>query len=291
MRVAVADLGSNTFQILSAESANGQLQNPQLETYPVLLRKRWEKTKNPQDVLQALYHIHQRLQALHPDRYKIVATAAWRQIPALHALLKQVFPEAEILSGQNEARWTWEGARRAVPELRDWLLVDIGGGSVEFILTSDGQIHDAWSIDAGTAVLDQTLGLSWPTLLDLWQAMQERLEETARRIPTGLPWVGTGGGWQALVNLVEGQWLFADDRLEPVRYSLPPGKIMQWLEIWQSYPPEVAVRLQPVASFRRWQLPYLMGFAHWAGHRLDMCELIATTYDLKVGLAFALTRP
>jgi exopolyphosphatase/guanosine-5'-triphosphate,3'-diphosphate pyrophosphatase len=56
---------------------------------------------------------------------------------------------AEVISGQEEAELSFAGAVAGLPGGVDYLVVDIGGGSTEFVRGTDGRVSAAVSINIG----------------------------------------------------------------------------------------------------------------------------------------------
>jgi len=73
-------------------------------------------------------------------------------------VLEQAGLDLHIASGEEEAELTFLGAC-SDPELleKNILLVDVGGGSTEFIIGQNGNINDGFSIDVGCVRLTEEL--------------------------------------------------------------------------------------------------------------------------------------
>jgi exopolyphosphatase/guanosine-5'-triphosphate,3'-diphosphate pyrophosphatase len=101
------------------------------------------------------------------DRYKVmacraVATSAVRDAQNRDEFLDRVKHEArfeaEVITGEEEARLTLLGIRSGLPAgVRDILAFDIGGGSTEFILDQPGRRPLVRSIDIGVVRLSERI--------------------------------------------------------------------------------------------------------------------------------------
>jgi exopolyphosphatase/guanosine-5'-triphosphate,3'-diphosphate pyrophosphatase len=96
---------------------------------------------------------------------------------------------AELLSGDQEAAATWEGVT-SDPELArrtsagTGLLVDIGGGSAEILLSDRGSVHDVHSFQlGGVRLTERFLHTDPPTSDELAAARAAALSELAARFP------------------------------------------------------------------------------------------------------------
>ncbi|SEO59518.1 Ppx/GppA phosphatase family protein [Actinacidiphila rubida] len=90
------------------------------------------------------------------DRIRFVATSASRDAENRDAFVRGVVGilgvEPEVISGDQEAEFSFTGATRELTGEHGmqtpYLVVDIGGGSTEFVL-GDGQVSAARSVDVG----------------------------------------------------------------------------------------------------------------------------------------------
>lgn len=199
MRCAVIDLGTNTFHLLIAEHHTGQ-------AWQTILKQR-RYIKLAEDGihrigpaafargLEALRGYKQELEAagVPPDRVRAMGTAALRTASNAADFIEQVRRETgirtEVISGDREAELIYKGVRQAVPfpEQGRMLIMDIGGGSVEFILADQEQVFWQKSFPIGVAVLHRHFQHSDPiapeevaaesrfleeTLAELWQALE-----------------------------------------------------------------------------------------------------------------------
>ncbi len=148
--LAAVDLGSNSFRMLvgkAAESPHGAQIYP-LDSLrePLRLGAGLDASKNlteesQQRALDALRRFGERLRRFHPERVRAVATNAVRVAKNAASFLPRAqealgFP-IEVIAGREEARLVYIGAAHSVaPAAGNRLVVDIGGGSTEFIIGS-----------------------------------------------------------------------------------------------------------------------------------------------------------
>nr|WP_300151350.1 Ppx/GppA phosphatase family protein [Propionicimonas sp.] len=117
--------------------------------------------------------------------------------------------EAEIISGDEEARLSFVGAVAALPDLAQPVLVmDIGGGSTELVLGSDGVPTRAISLDIGSVRLrERFLHSDPPTTAEVTAArahVEALLDATGIDYPAVATWVGVGGTATSLSALAQG---------------------------------------------------------------------------------------
>lgn len=161
-RIAVIDLGTNTFHILIAEEqADHSFKDLHRQRFFVKLAEEGIETigKAPLDRgFAALTHFKKLIEELQVTKVKAIGTAALRTASNGPAFVQQVKEklgfQIELISGIQEAAYIHKGVALAIPfKEHNYLLMDIGGGSVEFILANKHQVHWAQSFPIGVGVL------------------------------------------------------------------------------------------------------------------------------------------
>lgn len=157
--LAAVDLGSNSFHLVVARYSLGQLK-PIDRLHDSL---RLAAGLNPdgsldparrERALACLARFGQRLRAIPPERKRAVATNTFRQMRSPRAF-QMAAEEAlghpiEIVSGREEARLIYQGVIQGIPETgRRRLVIDIGGGSTEFIIGVGAQALETESLQMG----------------------------------------------------------------------------------------------------------------------------------------------
>jgi len=141
--VAAIDLGSNSFHLAIARLDHGELRRIDSLSEKVQLAAGLDEHNNlthasQQRALACLARFAQRLQAIPPRRLRIVATNALRQANNAARLMEQaeqiLRQRIEIIAGREEARLIYLGVSQTMPVEGKQLVVDIGGGSTEFII-------------------------------------------------------------------------------------------------------------------------------------------------------------
>lgn len=142
--IAAVDLGSNSFRLQVGRVVDDQIYPLDSLKEPVRLASGLTADKrldaaSRQRALQALARFGERLRGFQPEAVRVVATNTLRVakdaadfMPAAEAALG--FP-IEIIGGREEARLIYLGATHSLPSVEHKrLVVDIGGGSTEFII-------------------------------------------------------------------------------------------------------------------------------------------------------------
>ncbi|MEZ5462435.1 exopolyphosphatase [Dokdonella sp.] len=148
--IAAADIGSNSFHLVVARYTHGELRVIDRLRESVRLaaglRKDGTLSRERRELaFDCLSRFGQRLADFKPGRVRAVATNAVRQLASPQAFLlpaeTALGHPIEVVSGREEARLIYQGVARGLPSSdKTRLVVDIGGGSTEFII---GRGHEA----------------------------------------------------------------------------------------------------------------------------------------------------
>lgn len=177
MKVAALDLGSNTFLCLICDvkgNAYGSRRVTQVYAdYVEVVRLGQDLSKTKRfhpDALeradQTLNRFHQIIREHRPKKILAMATAAARDAEnkqALFDLCEKYSIPLEIISGDNEANITYQGAIGGLDLNQNRLVVDIGGRSTECIYGSGLTIEDSHSFNMGCVSLTEKFISRQPT--------------------------------------------------------------------------------------------------------------------------------
>ena len=157
--LATVDLGSNTFRLQVSRVVEDQLYPLDAMKETVRLGAGLTADKYLDDVTQekalaCMARFGERLRGFDPRQVRIVGTNTLRVarnsaefIQRAEALLG--FP-IEIIAGREEARLVYIGAAHSLPATKEKrLVVDIGGGSTEFVIGSQFKAHVTESLPLG----------------------------------------------------------------------------------------------------------------------------------------------
>ncbi|MDR2689405.1 MAG: exopolyphosphatase [Azoarcus sp.] len=142
--IAAIDLGSNSFRLQVGRIVNDQIYALDGIKEPVRLAAGLSADKFLDDAamargISALRRFHERVAGFAPEAVRAVATNTLRVAKNAADFLAQGeaalgFP-IEVIAGREEARLIYVGVAHTLPDpQRQRLIVDIGGGSTEFII-------------------------------------------------------------------------------------------------------------------------------------------------------------
>lgn len=141
--LAAIDLGSNSFHLITAKVEHGEMRPIEALAEKVQLGAGLVDGRLSEEAinrgLECLSRFAQLLESVEPERVRVVGTNALRQAKNRHEF---TLPAAEILGtrvdviyGREEARLVYLGvAHTLADDARSRLVIDIGGGSTEFII-------------------------------------------------------------------------------------------------------------------------------------------------------------
>jgi exopolyphosphatase/guanosine-5'-triphosphate,3'-diphosphate pyrophosphatase len=239
-RRAIIDVGTNSVKILLAET-DGHAVVPVWETSEQtrLGRGFYETHRLQETAIQATAQAVARFALIARQRgaesVRVVATSAARDALNRHELLDAIRVSSglitEVLSGETEADWAFAGVASTPGWSTDRILVlDVGGGSTEFILGTGGQPEFRTSLALGSVRwLEKIQPGDAPTAADLSRCRHQLLEFLLRELSStlgevlshrGIPnrTVGVGGSTALLALIHRGQREFDRELIEATTF-------------------------------------------------------------------------
>src|SRR3954447_21678388 len=163
MRVAAIDCGTNSIRLLVADVVDNQLVDVRRRMEIVRLGQGVDRTgridrEALNRTLTALRDFAAEIKQLQVDRVRMVATSATRDASNRKDFVAGVqeilHVEPEIVSGEAEAQLSFVGATHDLTGTAPFLVLDIGGGSTEFVLGVDS-VTASVSVDIGCVRLTE----------------------------------------------------------------------------------------------------------------------------------------
>jgi exopolyphosphatase / guanosine-5'-triphosphate,3'-diphosphate pyrophosphatase len=157
--LASIDLGSNSFRLQICHVQNGSLQVVDSIKEMIRLAAGLDEQKildedSQQRALSCLARFGERLRGFPPHQVRAVATNTFRVAKNIDQFLQQAeeklgFP-IDIIAGREEARLIYTGVIHTIPpRSENMLIIDIGGGSTEFVIGHDLQPKITESLNLG----------------------------------------------------------------------------------------------------------------------------------------------
>ncbi len=299
MRIAVIDLGTNTFHLLIAETNTTTFEILYKTNVPVKLG---EGRINDNVIIPAAFErgvnclksFQNTIADYNVDRVRATATSAVRSAENgndfVQAVKEQTGIEIETISGDEEAALIYEGVKLsgAIKDLS--LIMDIGGGSVEFILCDEEQLIWKKSYNIGAARLMQQFFKSDPLsdedkqaiLFHIQEQLTDLFEICEKYTPQTL--IGSAGAFETFAELVT----------KKNNLSIDITKIKTFQFNYDDYI-ETSVKLINSTHQQRVEMPGIIPLrvdmiviatliTNYVLGRCKINRLTLSTYDLKMGV-------
>jgi exopolyphosphatase/guanosine-5'-triphosphate,3'-diphosphate pyrophosphatase len=174
-RVAAIDCGTNSIRLLIADISNGIFKEVVRSMEVVRLGQGVDKNKSfhPDAIkrtLDAVEMFSEVIASKGVERIRFCATSATRDATNRSLFTDGVRGilgvEVEVIPGEEEAMLSFNGATKELMQSdAPYLVVDIGGGSTEFVFGSN-KVENAKSVDIGCVRMSERHFTSQPTTMD-----------------------------------------------------------------------------------------------------------------------------
>ncbi|PSQ94535.1 MAG: exopolyphosphatase [Bacteroidetes bacterium SW_8_64_56] len=308
VRLATIDLGTNTAQLLVAERDGAGLRRLHAAERFVRLGEGVDARGRIGDAAQSrlldTLRKHVRAAREHDAESVVVAgTSALRDAAnrdeVCAAVHDQLGVSVEILSGTEEAAWSFAAACAAFEDLSGpCLVVDVGGGSTELVAGRDPSCHplsypdtitDRVSLDVGCVRLTERCFREQPPSLEAVETAEQTIDEALAShtldVGTSPTLIGTAGTATALARVHAGPhstW----DALHGGGFSLPHADVRHWRNRLLQLSVDEILTLHPDAMEGRadvFPVGVLLLDRIMAHYDRDACRV--SPYELRHGLA------
>lgn len=218
IKKAVIDLGTNTFHLLIVKMDAGNT------TFEIIQRKRIFVNLAEEGIskigadacaraLEAMKKYKAILDEERIETVKAFGTAALRTAENGAALCRSILEhtgiEVHLIDGLEEAQFIYNGVRRAVPfGEENQLIMDIGGGSVEFIIANHDRVFWANSFLVGVGILFNRFHKTDPISAEEIKTVEAFLEKELSSLLQGIKihpcptLTGASGAFETVVDMV-----------------------------------------------------------------------------------------
>ena len=225
-RVASIDIGTNTILLLIAKVEGGKI-HPLLEMETVVrlgegLQKNEILLKGAMDRgLQTLTQYLKRCQSMEVHKIFAAGTSALREAKNSEDFLKgakeKLNLSIEIISEEEEAQLSFLAVAKDLGKVKKPILVvDVGGGSTEFILGKGDQIRQWISLPLGSVRFTEQFLHSNPVQDEECEKMERKIRERLTNIPHSqepLSMIAVGGTATTLASVQMGLEEFITEKI------------------------------------------------------------------------------
>jgi exopolyphosphatase/guanosine-5'-triphosphate,3'-diphosphate pyrophosphatase len=221
MRVAIADVGTNSSHLIIAEfDRDAILSAPRYQIVDSLrdqtrLGEHLEDGRLSEEGYERLRLAMERIRDLAAANRVtdtlVYATSALREASNGRAVVERIRADTqvpiEIISGEREGELTYLGAAGSLPFHGPTLLLDLGGGSLELVKGSSDQVERAISLPVGVVRLRDSFLLRDPPSKKMRGALQEHLAQAVSPHLSGLmaddpKLIGSSGTFESLASML-----------------------------------------------------------------------------------------
>jgi len=211
LRYAAIDIGSNAVRLLIADiienNASVSFKKNTLVRVPLrlgddaFLDHELSKKKSI-DLLKTMSAFRNLMDVYKVTDYMALATSAMREAKNGEEVSRQIKNDSnidlEIISGQKEAKIIYSShAEQNIDKNKNYLYIDVGGGSTELSLFSGGELWASRSFNIGTIRM-----LDNQDTEETWDEMKEFLRDNTRPFKL-ISGIGTGGNINKLYRMSE----------------------------------------------------------------------------------------
>ena len=209
---AAIDIGSNAVRLLIKSIDREAVQEKKIKKVMMLrvpLRLGFdvfsigELSEKKADKLRRLMKAFRQLMKIYDvDDYRACATSAMRDARNGRTIIKKIEKDTgiriEIIDGQEEARMIYNNHIEGMEDrLGNYMYVDVGGGSTEINLLTNGELVWSVSYNIGTVRM-----LSNAVKEGTWQQMEEELMKVTEGV-AAINIIGSGGNINKLFRLAD----------------------------------------------------------------------------------------
>ncbi|GAA2621247.1 Ppx/GppA phosphatase family protein [Paractinoplanes durhamensis] len=232
-RVAAIDCGTNSIRLLIADVTDGEIIDVSRRMEIVRLGEGVDRTGRLADAAlartkKALQGYASEIAELAIDRVRMCATSASRDASNaadFRDMVRGVLGvDPEVITGDEEARLSFTGAVAGLNAQPPFLIVDIGGGSTEFVTGTDG-VEQAISMDIGCVrMTERHLHSDPPTAAEIDAATRDITEAVDRALAavpgrSASTLVGLAGTVTTMAALAQGLPEYDATRIHHARVS------------------------------------------------------------------------
>lgn len=295
MKIAAIDLGTNTFHLIIAEKTGNEMNILYKTNKPVKLGEdiTLENRIIPaafERGINCLKEFSTTLQEYQISKVRAVATSGVRSASNGQAFIDAVKEQTgiaiDVVDGNEEAHLIYEGVKASGAIRAKSLIMDIGGGSTEFIFCDEQGFHWKKSFDIGAARLMQKFFKSDPISITDQQQIQNHLQETL----TALIAFGKDFGAETLIGSA-GAFETYSTMLNPTLNIQQLSKAPIDIKAYH----QLSHKLIASTHQERSQMPNLISLrvdmivmatiiTNYVLTELNLKQITLSTYDLKMGV-------
>jgi exopolyphosphatase/guanosine-5'-triphosphate,3'-diphosphate pyrophosphatase len=295
--MASIDIGTNTILLLIAEVEGGKLK-PLFEKETVVrlgegLQKNGILSKEAMERgLQTLAQYLEQCQAMKVQNIFAAGTSALREAKNSGDFLKWVREKLnlsiEVISGEEEAQLSFFAVARDLKETkRSVLVVDVGGGSTEFILGKGDRIDQWVSLPLGSVRFTEQFLRSDLVQEEEWEKMRRDILKLFVKIPNPqgpFSMVAVGGTATTLASVEQGLKEFIPEKIH--HFVLKKEALGKQLLLFRSKTSDERRKIPGLAPARADVILAGGTILYLAMERLECPSMLISCHGVRYGLLY-----
>jgi exopolyphosphatase/guanosine-5'-triphosphate,3'-diphosphate pyrophosphatase len=298
-RVAILDLGTNTFHLKVIEHDGAALHELYATKVFVKLAENGIEHIGEEPFERALEVLHvykNEIDEFHVDETICMATAALRNADNSQAFMNRVERETgiqiQIISGDREAELIHKGVAQAI-ELpgQPVLIMDIGGGSVEFILATSEDMLWRQSFPIGAAVMRNHFHKTEPITPEETLALQMWLSEQLAPLFKEIGahsinvLIGASGAFESISEMIACEFLSPDHLDGKISFPIDVDKYTMMRDRILSATLEERLEFKGLVPMRAEMIVVAVLLIDLVIRKVGIKEMHMSAYALKEGVA------
>lgn len=303
MKIASIDIGTNTCNLSIAEylpEIGLKFIYKEKKVISLINRQFKDDMVSAESVLRlmsALRHYMEIIEGLKVDKTIAIATSGIRSAVnkdnIINAIEDILGIKVSVITGHNEAQFVYEGVKNAVNLGKDHvLIIDIGGGSLEFVICNEEGILCTYSFDIGSARLLYKQNFSDPLseedIINLNTILKKELHpllEKSKEVKVKTL-IGSSGSFETFVDLINYKIIFKKiDNL----HTFAEMDINEFEEIYSqliNFNHKKRIKMPGMDIMRVKMIPVAAVMTKFLIDSLGIERLIQSKYSIKEGVIF-----
>ena len=291
MRKCVIDIGTNTFNLLIAEHSPEELKIIYSTKRGVALGMGGiTKGVLTEDAMfraiEALIEFEIKIKEFEVSDVRLIATAAVREANNSEAFLelvkKGVGRDVFIIDGKQEAKFIFQGVSMCHKFQSESMIMDIGGGSTEFIGANQNGMGELVSLKIGVSRLYQTFSCSDPFTKSDVEKIESYIENESKGFflnKTVECLIGSSGTFETFYELIhKKKYPFSSETIE-----LEVQPFMESLDDLIFSTQDERNKNEFIIPIRKKMAPFAAVKTRWVLQQLNVKKVLISPFSLKEG--------
>ncbi len=303
MQIAIIDLGTNTFNLLIAEvNANNNYTILSETKYPAKIGKGGinNKTITPEAFDRGFKALETHLETIaqfNVDQIICFATSAIRSASNGKTFVSQVKEkfnlDINVIQGDKEAELIYDGVKQVVPiGILNVLIMDIGGGSTEFIIANKNEVVWKYSFNIGAARMLDLIQPSQPIKADEISNLEAYISKELELLFTEIKkhkvdrLIGSSGSFDTIAAMIAVEEHPHLDMTKTTSYKIEMDLFEKLHQKYLSSTLEERLKMKKMESHRAEMIVLASIFIKFTIEKLNIKEVFQCNYALKEGAIY-----